>query len=44
MQHVESQGGILKGVSLKKSARKRQLGKPWYRWEDNIKMDLKETS
>jgi len=21
---------------------KRMLGKPWCRWEDNIKMDLKE--
>jgi hypothetical protein len=21
---------------------KRQLGRPWCRWEDNIKMDLRE--
>jgi len=25
-----------------KSERKRQLGRPWRRWEDNIRMDLRE--
>jgi hypothetical protein len=27
---------------VKKPERKRQLGRPRFRWEDNIKMDLQE--
>jgi hypothetical protein len=27
---------------VRKPERKRQQGKPRYRWDDNIKMDLKE--
>ena len=30
------------GVLLGKPESKRPLGKPRYRWEDNIKMDLRE--
>ena len=29
-------------VSMGKPERKRLLGRPRYRWEDNIKMDLQE--
>jgi hypothetical protein len=29
-------------VLVRKPERKRSLGRPWRRWEDNIKMDLKE--
>jgi len=28
-------------VLVEKAEGKRPLGKPWGRWEDNIKMDLK---
>ena len=26
-----------------KTTGKRPLGRPWHRWEDNIRMDIKET-
>jgi hypothetical protein len=29
-------------VLVRKPEEKRPLGKPWRRWEDNIKMDLQE--
>jgi hypothetical protein len=29
-------------VLMGKAERKRQLGRPWCRWEDNITMDLQE--
>ena len=29
-------------VSVGKPEGKRPLGRPWHRWEDNIKMDLQE--
>ena len=37
-QEVRSAFKILTGTT----ARKRHLGRPRHRWEDNIKMDLKE--
>jgi hypothetical protein len=30
-------------ILVGQSEGKRRLGRPWRRWEDNIKMDLKET-
>ena len=27
---------------MRKPEGKRQLGRPWHRWKDNIKMDLQE--
>jgi len=30
-------------ILLQKPEWKRPLGRPWNRWENNIKMDLKET-
>jgi hypothetical protein len=35
-------GEAYKRVLIGKPEGKRQLGKPSYRWEDNIKMDLQE--
>jgi hypothetical protein len=32
------------GVLVRKPKGKRPLGRPRYRWEDNIKMDLQEVS
>ena len=29
-------------VSVGKPRRKRPMGRPWHRWENNIKMDLQE--
>jgi hypothetical protein len=29
-------------VLMRKPEGKRPLGRPWHRWEDNIKMDLEE--
>ena len=38
--YVEKRGSCR--VSMGKSEGKRPFGRPRYRWEDNIKMDLKE--
>jgi hypothetical protein len=29
-------------ILIGKPEGKRPLGRPWYRWEDNIRMDLRE--
>jgi hypothetical protein len=29
-------------ILVRKSEEKRPLGRPWHRWEDRIKIDLKE--
>jgi hypothetical protein len=36
------EGRCLYRVLVGKSEEKRPLGRPWCRWEDNIKMDLEE--
>ena len=41
MARMEERRGVHK-VSVGKPERKRQLGRPRRRWEDNIKMDLQE--
>jgi hypothetical protein len=35
-------GGDEPYISVGKPKRKRQLGRPRHRWEDNIQMDIKE--
>jgi len=30
-------------ILVGKTERKKQLGRPWYRWEDKTRMDLRET-
>ena len=35
-------GKVVHGVLVGKPEGKRQLGRPRHRWEDNIKMDLRE--
>jgi hypothetical protein len=43
--HVARREGEKRGiyrVLVRKPGRKRSLGRPWSRWEDNIKMDLQE--
>jgi hypothetical protein len=37
----QGRSAAFKILSAKPTA-KRQLGRPWHRWEDNIRMDLKE--
>jgi hypothetical protein len=42
--HVANMGGVripYKSL-IGKSERKRPLGSPWYGWETNIKMDIKD--
>jgi len=39
--HIE-EGRVLYRVLARKSEKKRPLGRPRHRWEDNIKMDLQE--
>jgi hypothetical protein len=34
---------MISKILIMKSEGKRPLGRPWIRWEDNFKMDLKET-
>jgi hypothetical protein len=41
-RHVARERTVYK-VSLGNPEGKRPLGRPRYRWEDNIKMDLRET-
>ena len=41
MAHMEEGRGVHK-VLVGKPEGKRSLGRPWRRWEDNIKMDLQE--
>jgi hypothetical protein len=43
-RHVACMGdmGVAYRVLVGKSDGKRPLGRPWHRWEDNIKMDLQE--
>ena len=36
------EGRVVHGVMMGKPERKRTLGRPRRRWEDNIKMDLQE--
>ena len=40
--HVGRMGKGVHRVLVGKPERKRQLGRPMRRWEDNIKMDLQE--
>jgi len=42
--HVAQWGRSLYRVLVGKPEGKRPLGKPRYRWEDNIKMNLQEVS
>ena len=39
---IEAPGSISHGIRVKPT-RKRPLGRPWRRWDDNIRMNLKET-
>jgi hypothetical protein len=34
---------VYTNFSVRKSVRKRPLGRPRHKWEDNIKMDFKES-
>jgi len=36
------EGKDVYGVLVRKPESKRPLGRPWRRWEDNIKIDLQE--
>ena len=40
--HVARRGGESYRVVVGKPEEKRQSGKPWGRWEDNIRMELQE--
>jgi len=42
VQHTSQMKNVYK-ILLQKPEWKRPLGRPWNRWENNIKMDLKET-
>jgi len=42
MWHVWGRGEVYTGFWWGTSDGKRPLGRPGHRWEDNIKMDLKE--
>jgi hypothetical protein len=45
MDEVHSSGGEWRGVFgvlVRKPEGKRALDRPWFRWEDNIKMDLQK--
>jgi hypothetical protein len=39
--HMGEGRGVYK-VLVEKPEGRRQLGRPWHRWEDNIRMDLRE--
>jgi hypothetical protein len=41
MWHAGGRGGVY-GVLVGRPEMKRRLGRPRHRWEDNIKMDLRE--
>ena len=39
--HVEDRRGVYR-IMVEESERKRPLERPWWRWEDNMEMDLQE--
>jgi hypothetical protein len=43
MWHAWGEGRGVYGVLVGRPEGKRPLGRPRHRWEDNIKMDLRET-
>jgi hypothetical protein len=43
MWHAWGRGEVFYKVSVGRPEDKRPLGRPRHRWEDNIKLDLRET-